>query len=321
MVRAVSLALLLTVAVPVSDVAAQTLRGSRSTMQRQNRVAREQDYTFLQTSSQVRRFAREGLLVRIPGNSNYGLASVSHPYARPAVKTFLERLGAQHRNACGERLIVTSLTRPLREQPRNASDLSVHPAGMAADLRISRKASCRRWLEKTLLQLEDNRVIDATRERRPAHYHVAVFPAAYERYVRKLEGDRPAVRLASTSTGTPVRAAAALPPKPDPVRIEDPAAVSKSAAVTPDGESGQAVDVGSLGGPSSEPALTSEQAVQISEAEGAGNEYRVNRGDTLWTIARRHGVSVEVLKVANGLRTSRIAAGQVISIPTEQAAR
>jgi hypothetical protein len=37
-----------------------------------------------------------------------------------------------------------------------------------------------------LLSLEDKVVLDVTRERNPAHYHVAVFPRQYERYVAKL---------------------------------------------------------------------------------------------------------------------------------------
>ena len=68
---------------------AQTLRGSPRAMHRQNRVAQQHDYSFLQTSSEVRRFADLGLLVRLSGNNNYMLASVSHPYARPAVKLFV----------------------------------------------------------------------------------------------------------------------------------------------------------------------------------------------------------------------------------------
>src|SRR5690606_16764776 len=152
---------------------AQTLKGSHATMSRQFSIAKQHDFTFLRTKADVNRFIRLGLLVRLDGNEDYSLAQVSHPYARPAVRTFVERLANQYRNACGEKLVVTSLTRPLNGQPRNASDLSVHPAGMAVDLRLSRKASCRRWLENTLLSLERRGVLDVTRERYPAHYHVA----------------------------------------------------------------------------------------------------------------------------------------------------
>jgi hypothetical protein len=146
-----------------SGAEAQSLVGSKTTMIRQNLVAREHDYTFLRNAAHVRKFVDLGLLVRVRGNANYELASVSYPYARPELQTFIERLAAQYRSACGEKLVVTSLTRPLNEQPRNASDLSVHPTGMAVDLRISNRAKCRTWLERTLISLEKQGVLDAIR--------------------------------------------------------------------------------------------------------------------------------------------------------------
>ena len=155
-------------------------------MTRQNGVAKEHDYTFLRTSSDVSRFVDRGYLVPITGNSNYELAGVSFPYARPQIRTFVQRLSAQYRAACGEKLVVTSLTRPQSRQPRNASSQSVHPTGMAIDLRVSDRRSCRTWLEETLLDLERRGVLDATRERRPPHYHVAIYPNQYDSYVGQL---------------------------------------------------------------------------------------------------------------------------------------
>jgi LysM repeat protein len=45
--------------------------------------------------------------------------------------------------------------------------------------------------------------------------------------------------------------------------------------------------------------------------------YTVRRGDSLWTIARKLGTTVEVIKQENDLRNSRIFAGQVISVPAK----
>ncbi|HCR04648.1 MAG TPA: hypothetical protein DIU18_05635, partial [Gemmatimonadetes bacterium] len=125
---------------------AQSLGGSASSLDRQNRMARTHDFTFLGTVKQVNRFASLGYLVRVQPNSDFRLHGVSFPYARPEVQLFVGRLASQYRAACGEQLVVTSLTRPESRQPRNASDRSVHPTGMAVDLRVSRKTSCRRWL-------------------------------------------------------------------------------------------------------------------------------------------------------------------------------
>lgn len=180
---------------------AQSLRGSRASMDRQNAQARAHDYTFLANSGQVYRFVERGYLVRIPGNGDYQVKrGISFPYARPEVKVFLERLGAQYRAACGEILVVTSLTRPKNRQPRNASPRSVHPTGMAMDLRVSQSGRCRSWIERTFLGLEASGVLEANREYHPPHYHVALFPDPYERYVAGLE-DGGDVRVATGPSG------------------------------------------------------------------------------------------------------------------------
>ncbi len=162
---------------------AQSLTGSSRSLDRQNRVAIQHDYTYITTPAQVKRFVSAGYLVRVPGNRDYRLHGVAYPYAREEVALFLTRLGSQYRSACGEQLVVTSLTRPRTRQPRNASDRSVHPTGMAMYLRRPNNSSCRAWLESVLLHLEGAGALEATRERRPPHYHVALFPKQYGAYV------------------------------------------------------------------------------------------------------------------------------------------
>ena len=181
-----SILLLALVTSPIDDDGPQ-LKGSTLSMRTQHQIAQRNDFTFLRSSRQVREFIAEKRLVKLSGNRHYAVKSgIAFPYARPAVRTFVENLAAEFYVATGERLVVTSLTRPISRQPRNASELSVHPAGMAVDLRVPAKASSRRWLEQRLLQLEDMVVLDATKERKPAHYHVAVFPLQYEQYVASL---------------------------------------------------------------------------------------------------------------------------------------
>src|SRR5690606_29990302 len=121
-------------------------------------------YTFTRTSRAVSELVEQGDLVRVPNSQHVTIHNVSYPFARPAVKTLIERLAAQYYNACGEKLTVTSLTRPIERQPANAAADSVHPTGMAVDLRIPSNGSCRNWLERTLLSLEDNGILDVTRE-------------------------------------------------------------------------------------------------------------------------------------------------------------
>lgn len=185
-----------------------TMRGSPASMERQYEVAVSEDFTFAETPAAVADLVSKERLVRLPGNADYTLAKVSHPFARREIRTFVENLSGEYRKACGEQLVVTSLTRPRADQPGNAHKLSVHPAGMAVDFRISRNARCRNWFEKALLALEGKDVLDATRERNPPHYHVAVFPDAYRTFAaRQKRAERP-------SPSPTVLRPKAMPPEP-----------------------------------------------------------------------------------------------------------
>jgi hypothetical protein len=177
-----------------------SLRGSPASMTEQNRVAREHGLDFYRTAQEIHDAVARGELVRLEGNEDYALAHfVRLPYLRPELKLFIERISMQYRAACGQKLVVTSAVRPSTRQPRNAHRLSVHPAGMAVDLRVSDRASCRSWLESTLLSLERRGVLNGIREFNPPHYHVAVFPEPYLAY---LEGRTDAdTELARGSAG------------------------------------------------------------------------------------------------------------------------
>jgi hypothetical protein len=88
------------------------------------------------------KFVRLGYLMPVEPTPTSGATSPSR--TRVETDLFVKRLAGQYRAACGERLVVTSLTRPASLQPRNASDRSVHPTGMAVDLRVPPTSSCRR---------------------------------------------------------------------------------------------------------------------------------------------------------------------------------
>lgn len=166
-----------------APAAAQSLSGSRASIDRMYTHARSNDITFYRTGTGVRGAARDGDLVRMSGNDDYRLSGVSYPYALASTRTFVQRLGAQYREVCGEKLVITSGVRPTTLRLANSTDRSVHPTGMAIDIRRPRGGRCLSWLRETLLYLEGQGVIEATEERRPPHFHVAVFPSPYRRYV------------------------------------------------------------------------------------------------------------------------------------------
>jgi hypothetical protein len=177
----------LVIALGCSMVAAHeaaSLKGSEASVAKQYTRAVEHDFTFLKDARQIKKFVKLGLLVKLTGNKNYRLHRVKHPYVRPGVKLFIERLSNQYRAACGERLVVTSAVRPTNGQPWNASKKSVHPTGMAVDFRTP-AGTCQTWLIDTLLTLEARGVLEATREKRPPHLHVAVSTDKYCDYVKQ----------------------------------------------------------------------------------------------------------------------------------------
>jgi hypothetical protein len=202
------LVLLAALGMGAAPAAAQSLNGSRSSIDRMYQQARNQDLTFYRTGTGVRGAARDGDLVRMSGNEDYRLSGVSYPYALPSARMFVQRLGAQYRDRCGERLVITSAARPTSLRLVNSADRSVHPTGMAVDIRKPRGRACLAWLRQTLLSLEAQGVIEATEEHRPPHFHVAVFPTQYRRYVNNADGGddgdsgRSATRVASRAGGS-----------------------------------------------------------------------------------------------------------------------
>lgn len=204
--RAVAAGLAFLLSTSTAAEARDLLRGSPRSMQRQHGVAVQSGYRFAETPRDAEELLAAGELVEVPGNADYDVSRVSYPYALPEVRLFLERLGRQYREATGSPLVVTSLARPRSQQPANAHELSVHPAGMAVDLRVPRDAASRRWLEDTLVALERRGVLDVTRERRPPHYHVAIFPEAYREYAEERAA---AEALERTRTAATVMAATA----------------------------------------------------------------------------------------------------------------
>lgn len=162
---------------------AQSLRGSRASIDRMYRTARAERLAFYETAAGVRRAVRSRRLVRLTSDSSVVLHRIAYPFVRPATRTFVARLAQQYLAECEAPLVVTSATRPATRQPANSTARSVHPTGMAVDLRKPQTPACLRWLRATLLDLEDAGLLEATEERSPAHFHVAVYPTRYSRYV------------------------------------------------------------------------------------------------------------------------------------------
>lgn len=189
-----------------------SLRGSPTAMEEQNRIAKDAGLGAYRTPAQIRAATERGELVALEGDAHYEVAEdVSFPYVNGAVALFVQRLAEQYHDACGQKLVVTSGTRPTNQQPANAHALSVHPMGMAVDLRVSDQSSCRSWLENTLLSLESKGLLNATREYHPPHYHLAIFPNQYLAYADSLLAVEQALAAEKERAALAQLAAAAQP--------------------------------------------------------------------------------------------------------------
>jgi hypothetical protein len=140
----------------------------------------------------------------------------------------------------------------------------VHPTGIAVDLRKP-TGSCLKWLRKTLLSLEDRGVIDGTEEKRPPHFHVVVFPAAYDSYVESLGA-------------TTMVAGKAVAPK---TSVAGPRIALATVARMP---------------------------------STATRKYRVRKGDSLWSIAKRYDTTVDTIRKLNPAAAKKILPGQTLLI-------
>ena len=203
MSRALALAVL-TSTVALSAVHAQTLRGSRSSVDLMYTTAHQRDLQFLRTPDDIYNAAKVGALKLISISEDLELDRVGWPFVLPNTLRFADSLAAEYRKGCGERLVVTSGARPLAKQPRNASPKSVHPTGMAVDFRKPRNPVCLKWMRESLVKLEDAGVVEATEERHPVHFHVAVLRQRPEQHIQMAAGD---------VAPTLVRAASAKPSK------------------------------------------------------------------------------------------------------------
>ncbi|MBW2242461.1 MAG: LysM peptidoglycan-binding domain-containing protein [Deltaproteobacteria bacterium] len=67
-----------------------------------------------------------------------------------------------------------------------------------------------------------------------------------------------------------------------------------------------------------DPELPDVAAAPIPTLDPTSHNYRVRRGETLWRIAQRHGISPGELAAMNGMqRPERLRAGRVIQVPGE----
>ena len=261
------------------------LRGSQESVQKMWDFATTHGLAFYRTPRDIEKAVADGRLVPLDGDASYELTrNVGFSYATREAKQFVVSFAPQYLAACGAPLIVTSAARPTTRQPRNSNPYSVHPTGIAVDLRRPPAGPCQTWLRKALAELEEQGYIEATEERRPVHLHVAVLT-------------EPGKIAALPPVGSGVLAGVA----PRAQRSDGDLALRSATT---------AIRV------SNPPAAAAPAAGQRPIRAGS---YRVREGDTLWDVARRSGVSVSALAKANR-RSARgvLKVGTTLRVPAAE---
>ena len=151
------------------------LHGSKASVEKMYDFALSHHLPFYLTPTNLDDAIAKGRLVPLTGDATYELTrGVGFSYATREAKQFVLAFAPQYLTACGTPLTVTSAARPMSRQPHNANPHSVHPTGIAVDLRRPSAGPCLDWVRGALAELEDKGLIEATEERHPVHLHIAV---------------------------------------------------------------------------------------------------------------------------------------------------
>jgi LysM repeat protein len=269
-----------------ADREPEALRGSKASVEKMYDFAQRYRYPFYLTPTNIDLAVAQGRLVPLTGDSTYELTrGVGFSYATREAKQFVTLFAPQYLAACGTPLTVTSAARPKSRQPHNANPHSVHPTGIAVDIRRPPPGPCLTWVRNALSDLEARGIVEATEEHHPVHLHVAV-----------LRAPGAAVALPDLTNG--VRVARVVTPTP-----------SAGAVATSNGEVALAARHAAAAAP----------VPATAPRTGGARTYVVRQGDTLWDVAQKMGVSVKALARANH-RSARgvLKPGTTLQLPARE---
>lgn len=71
----------------------------------------------------------------------------------------------------------------------------------------------------------------------------------------------------------------------------------------------------------SSPLIVSGQTLLIPPSTNGARRHTVQKGESLYLISRKYGLTVEILKESNGLKSDEILVGELLSIPREAPSR
>lgn len=299
------------------------LRGSRASVEKMYGFAVAHRLRFHLSPLTLDSAIARGTLVPLTGDSTYDLTrGVGFSYATREAQQFVRAFAPQYLWACGTPLTVTSAARPLTRQPHNANPHSVHPTGIAVDIRRPPPGRCLDWVRAALARLEEQGVVEATEEHHPVHLHVAVLAAPGTRVTlpNLIQGVAQAPRVPTTPAASVVASLRPLS-RPHPRNwMLDPIPTTPVSLVL-DSPPAATLLIGAV-------PMTSARTTSIADGEVTaplaappapprhGITYRVRDGDSWWGIARRAGTTPQALARANHRSPrSALRPGMTLAIP------
>jgi len=177
---------------PLGSLSAQngSLRGSPSSMIKQNRVADKEDLTRLKDNAMIKRFVKSGLLVPLVDGDGIVVdrrLEVNRRFCRPKAVEFLKDLGTRFEREFHRPLQVNSCVRDIETQkalrwfnrnaaPTSGDKASAHLTGSAVDIaRLGLTSKEQSFVDSRLKYNERAGKIEATKEHMQAVWHVMVF--------------------------------------------------------------------------------------------------------------------------------------------------
>ena len=218
-------------------------------------------------------------------------------------------------------LTIDTMRAAAREAERNLADLRLELDSQRQELSAALIARAQlegrlREVERRLadarhiveLQREELAGMRAERERSSRH-EVPQVPRSRQKSKRAAPADRPSMGQTPSippeppTVSQPPQDAEPVPPPPD---LPEPQSLPVPPPVAP------GPPVSQLNGG---PAATAQRRENGLDAGALVRSIAVQAGDTLWRLARRYGVEVEMLRSVNGLSGDLIQVGQALMIP------
>lgn len=147
--------------------------GEVTTSQQQYEYASSHQLIYMTSDEEYQARIGSGYFELLQGP--YLIVLAKRPYVLPSTAKFVNQLAADYFVfGCGK-LVVTSAGRLSTERPSNGSIYSVHPFGLAVDLRTRFiPTECADWLRSYVSAKEASQEVDGTQEHHPEHLHVVV---------------------------------------------------------------------------------------------------------------------------------------------------